>query len=96
MTDISLNRFDVVTVLKRNYSVSMSHIVEANFRNSKLLYDASTNHSIRGDRYKHGRSVIKSVGVYPYCFLSKECSIERMDNPVKLIQEKLEDIGIAV
>ncbi len=39
MTDISLNRFDVVTVLKRNYSVSMSHIVEANFRNSKLLYD---------------------------------------------------------
>jgi hypothetical protein len=41
-------------------------------------------------------SVIKSVGVYPYCFLSKECGIERMDNPVKLIREKLEDIGIAV
>jgi len=26
MTDISLNRFDIVTVLKRNYSVSMSHM----------------------------------------------------------------------
>lgn len=61
----------------------------------RALKSASTHHSIRGDKYAHGRKVIAKAGIYPFCFLPKDCGIDRLDNPLKLIRKKLEDIGIA-
>ncbi|MBR5224817.1 MAG: hypothetical protein IKV90_04020 [Clostridia bacterium] len=58
----------------------------------KALYDASTLHSIRGDKYARGRKVIKEAGIYPFCFLPKECGVDRLDNPLKLIAHKVDGI----
>lgn len=56
------------------------------------LYSAATNHSIRGEKYARGRRIIKEAGIYPFCFLPRECGIERLENPLKLIRRKLEAI----
>ena len=126
MTDISLNRFDVVTVLKRNYlfDYNVALIAEAMiytrvFRYGikqdfftykaakeilpvkssaakKALYSASTRQSIRGIEYSYGRKVIKDAGIYPYCFLPKTCGVDYLPNPLKLIVQKLDSLGITL
>lgn len=59
----------------------------------KALYSASTNHCIRGKKYAYGRKIIKDAGIYPFCFLPKNCGTDYLENPMKLICKKLEALN---
>ena len=54
----------------------------------------ATRHSITDQKYAYARKVIKAAGVYPHCFIDKGLGIERLDNPLALIAEKMENYGV--
>ena len=54
----------------------------------KAIFVAAS-HSITDQKYYRGRSQAKKVGIYPYCFLEKSSSITFLENPLKLLQEKM-------
>lgn len=60
----------------------------------RALFSASTNHSIREKKYAYGRKVLKEAGIYPYCSLANDCDVDWLENPLRLIRNKLESIGI--
>ena len=62
----------------------------------KALYSASTRQSICAIEYSYGRKVIKDAGIYPYCFLPKTCGVDYLPNPLKLIVQKLDSLGITL
>lgn len=62
----------------------------------KALLDASTIHSIVDKKYDYGRKRIREAGIYPYCFLPKGKKPDTLENPIKLVKKKLEDMQIAV
>lgn len=59
----------------------------------ETLRAAATVHAVIGEKYRYGCSVIKDVGIYPYCLLPKTWGLKVLENPLKLIQKKLDDIG---
>lgn len=61
----------------------------------EALHLAATNHSIANKNYDYGRKRIQEAGIYPYCFLPKGMEPNRLENPIKLIRKKLEDVDIA-
>ena len=62
----------------------------------KALYASATHHDITQPKYAYGVKVIKKLGIYPHCFLPKEYDVERLFNPLKLIQKKLAGLGVKV
>lgn len=54
---------------------------------------AAEHHCITGSKHDRGRSLIKEAGIYPFAFLSASGEVEMLENPLKLIQKKLDDIG---
>lgn len=58
------------------------------------LRTASQGHKIIDSKYNYGRELIKKTGVFPFCFLPRDGKLTMLENPLKLIQRKLEDIGV--
>ena len=74
------------------YSVAKQMIPRNSSAARKTLLTAGQKHPILGTKHARGRKVIGEAGIYPYCFLSKECGVDRLDNPIKLIKRKLKDM----
>ena len=53
------------------------------------LYSLSTNHRITGKKYDTGRKHIKTCGIYPYALLPKSKTLPMLENPIKLIHQKI-------
>ncbi len=58
------------------------------------LRTASQGHKIIDSKYNYGRELIKKTGVFPFCFLPRDGKLSMLENPLKLIQRKLKDIGV--
>ncbi len=56
----------------------------------------ATRHSITDQKYAYARKQIKAAGIYPHCFIAKNLGIERLDNPLMLIAEKLKQQDVTV
>lgn len=61
---------------------------------ARTLRTASQGHKIIGSKYNYGRELIKKAGVFPFCFLPRDGKLTMLENPLNLIQRKLEDIGV--
>lgn len=61
---------------------------------AKVLKRSSNHHKIIEQEYEYGVKQIKEEGVYPYCFLPKSLGIDMLENPLKLIQRKMADMGV--
>lgn len=59
----------------------------------KTLYVA-TSHNVIGNKYSYGCKQSKQEGVYPYCFLNKDDPVSFLENPMKLIRNKLSTLGV--
>lgn len=57
------------------------------------LYILATNHSITGKKYDTGRKHIKACGIYPYALLPKNRKLPTLENPLKLIQQKIASLS---
>lgn len=49
----------------------------------------AASHRITDPKYAYGRNQAKKAGVYPYCFLPKNSSLAFLENPMRLLQDKL-------
>ena len=52
----------------------------------------AASHRIMGSKYAYGRNQAKAAGVYPHCFLPKSKTLIHLDNPLKLLRDKLTKI----
>ena len=57
------------------------------------LYILATNHSISGKKYDSGRKNIKACGIYPHALLPKSKTLPVLDNPIKLIKQKIASLS---
>jgi hypothetical protein len=73
---------DYFTYEKAKNAVKMQSAMDA-------LYSLSTNHRITGKKYDTGRKHIKACGIYPYALLPKNRKLLMLENPIKLIQQKI-------
>lgn len=58
----------------------------------KALEMSAEHHPITA--HKHGCKKIKEAGIYPYAFIKKGSGVEVLANPLRLIGEKLVEIGV--
>ena len=49
----------------------------------------AASHRITDPKYAYGRNQAKKAGVYPYCFLPQNGSLAFLENPMRLLQNKL-------
>ena len=49
----------------------------------------ASSHRITDSKYAYGRNQAKNAGVYPHCFLPKNGSLMSLENPIKLLKDKL-------
>ena len=57
------------------------------------LYILATNHSISGPPHDNGRKRIKACGIYPHALLPKSKTLTTLENPIKLINQKIESLS---
>ena len=53
----------------------------------------AASHRIMKPKYTYGRNLAKKSGIYPHCFLPKDGPIIHLENPMKLMKRKLNQIG---
>lgn len=62
----------------------------------QALLTASQGHKITDAPFAYGRKLVQSVGVFPFCFLPRDGTIDMLENPLKLIRRKLAEIGFKI
>ena len=60
----------------------------------EVLEWSAEHHRITDSKYAHGRKQIQKAGIFPFAFLKKGSGVEVLENPLKLILEKMLDIGV--
>lgn len=59
----------------------------------KTIFVAAS-HRITDAKYAYGAKRSKKFGVYPYCFLDRKGSIAHLENPIKLLYQKLSALKV--
>lgn len=59
----------------------------------RTLEWSAEGHDIAGTKFAQGRKLVKEAGIYPYAFIMKGSGVEVLANPLRLIWDKLVDIG---
>lgn len=58
-----------------------------------VLERSAEHHRITDSKYAHGRKQIQKAGIFPFAFLKKGSEVEVLENPLRLIWDKLVAIG---
>ena len=58
-----------------------------------VLERSAEHHRIMDGKYAYGRKQIQKAGIYPFAFLKTGSGVEMLENPLKLILEKLVAVG---
>ena len=61
----------------------------------EVLERSAEHHRITDSKYAHGRKQIQKAGIFPFAFLKKGSGVEVLENPLRLIWDKLVAIGAA-
>ena len=77
-----------------SYEAAKSLIPVKSAAARKVLLDASKGHKINTSQRAYGRNLIQKSAVFPFCFLPRDGKLTLLENPLKLIQRKMEDIGV--
>lgn len=60
-------------------------------RNDKIFdYIYKVSHHQKTTSYKRYENILKSLNIYPYMFIPTKWKIEKLENPIKLLEEKIE------
>ena len=59
----------------------------------EVLERSAEHHRITDSKADYGRKQIQKAGVFPFAFLKKECGVEVLANPLRLIWDKLVAMG---
>ena len=59
----------------------------------EVLERSAEHHRITDSKADYGRKQIQKAGIFPFAFLKKECGVEVLANPLRLIWDKLVAIG---
>ncbi|MBP3646673.1 MAG: hypothetical protein J6K55_09640 [Clostridia bacterium] len=54
----------------------------------KVLLASAIGKRITGSEYDYGRKLIRTAGVFPFCFLSRNSPQSTLPSPIKLLKEK--------
>ena len=61
----------------------------------EVLERSAEHHRVTDSKYAHGRKQIQKAGIFPFAFLKKGSGVEVLENPLRLIWDKLVAIGAA-
>ena len=61
---------------------------------AQAVIRTAASHRIMKPEYTYGRNLAKQMGVYPHCFLPREGKLTQLNNPMKLLKNKLNTLGV--
>lgn len=59
----------------------------------KVLERSAEHHRIAGSQFARGQKIIRETGIYPFAFVQKMAGVEVLENPLRLIWNKMVEIG---
>lgn len=59
----------------------------------EVLEWSAEHHRVTDSKYAHGRKQIQKAGIFPFAFLKKGSGVEVLENPLKMILQKIAAIG---
>lgn len=97
--DINIARFVVEEKIEKlftsydfySYAIAKKILVEHGYSKKDKIFEYiyKVSHHQKTSSYKKYEEILKSLNIYPYMFLPKEFKIEMLENPIKLIEDKI-------